>query len=78
MAAARKFYYDTAQVAEQAAMLALRAVASSDNIVFGTDFPFLSADHHTRGLAACGVFNEQELRAIDSGNILKWLPQYAD
>jgi predicted TIM-barrel fold metal-dependent hydrolase len=76
LSAAGKFFYDTAQVANEAAMLALRAVASPDNIVFGTDFPFMSADHHNKGLSASGVFSEQELRGIDRDNILKWLPEY--
>ena len=77
LAVAGKFFYDTAQVVNEAAMLALRSVASADNIVFGTDFPFLSADYHTKGLSASGVFNAEELRGIDRDNILRWLPQYA-
>ena len=57
-------------------MLALRSVATADNIVFGTDYPFLSAAHHVDALAANGVFNAEELSGIDVGNILRWLPQY--
>ena len=77
MEIASKFYYDTAQVPNEAAMRALKAVAPMDNIVFGTDFPFLSCLYHTDGLRDCGVFSEQELRGIDIDNILRWMPQHA-
>ena len=73
LAAARKFIYDTAQVSNESAMLALKSVAQAENIAFGTDYPFLSAAYHRDGLKDCGVFDDAELRDIDIGNILRWL-----
>ncbi len=35
-----RFYYDTAQTANKAAMSALSAVIPTSQIVFGTDFPY--------------------------------------
>src|SRR5262245_5465836 len=72
--AAAKFYYDTAQVANPAAMSALSKVVPISQIVFGTDFPFRTATEHVKGLKECGVFSAMDLQAIDQ-NALKILPQ---
>ena len=72
----RRFYYDTAQSAHTAAMSALSTVVPVSQIVFGSDYPIHSMLSHVRGLQECGVFNAEELRAIDRGNIGKLLPKY--
>ena len=73
--AASKFYYDTAQVANPAAMSALTKVIPVSQIVFGTDYPFRTAAEHVKGLKECGVFSASDLQAIDQ-NALKLLPKF--
>ena len=72
--AAAKFYYDTAQVANPAAMSALVKVIPVSQIVFGTDYPFRTAAEHVKGLKECGVFGASDLQAIDQ-NALRLLPK---
>jgi predicted TIM-barrel fold metal-dependent hydrolase len=72
---AAKFYYDTAQVANSAAMSALVKVIPVSQIVFGTDYPFRTASEHVQGLKACGVFSAADLQAIDQ-NALRFLPKF--
>ncbi|MFM9968574.1 MAG: amidohydrolase family protein [Burkholderiales bacterium] len=74
---ARKFYYDTAQIPNKPALMALKEVVTADNILFGTDFPWLTSAHHVKGITGSGVFSPDELRAIDYGNTLRILPKYA-
>ncbi len=73
--AAAKFYYDTAQVANPAAMSALSKVVPISQIVFGTDYPFRTAAEHVKGLKECGVFSPKDLQAIDQ-NALRLLPKF--
>lgn len=74
LAEATRFYYDTAQASNPAAMSALRKVVPVSQIVFGTDYPFRTSLDHVKGLQECGVFSAQELRAIERENALKFLP----
>ena len=71
---AAKFYYDTAQASNAAAMSALKKVVPVSQIVFGTDYPFRTSLEHVDNLKSCGVFNAAELRAIERENPLKLLP----
>jgi predicted TIM-barrel fold metal-dependent hydrolase len=73
--AAAKFFYDTAQVANPAAMSALTKVVPISQIVFGTDYPFRTAAEHVKGLKDCGVFSSTQLAAIDK-NALMLLPRF--
>lgn len=75
-AEARKFYYDTAQSSNPAAMAALKTVIPISHIVFGTDYPFRTHVDHVKGLRDCGVFTDQELRGIERENVLPLLPRY--
>src|ERR1035441_50237 len=68
LAEATKFYYDTAQASNPAAMSALRKVVPISQIVFGTDYPFRTSLDHVKGLKECGIFSAQELRAIERGD----------
>jgi 6-methylsalicylate decarboxylase len=71
----RRFYYDTAQTANPAAMSALAQVVPKSRIVLGTDFPYRTALDQVKGLHECGVFNEAELRMIERGTALALLPR---
>src|SRR4029077_14048883 len=54
-AAAGKFYYDTAQVANPPAMSALTKVIPLSQILFGTDYPARPFADHVKGLKECGI-----------------------
>jgi predicted TIM-barrel fold metal-dependent hydrolase len=70
-----RFYYDVAQSSNVAAMSALAKVVPTSQIVFGTDFPYTSAVDHVEGLAKCGVFSAEQLRALGRENALPLVPR---
>jgi 6-methylsalicylate decarboxylase len=76
---ARKFYYDTAQTSQGlgAPMLALKKIVPVSHILFGTDFPWRTAEETVKGLKENHIFTEKELAAIDSANALSLLPHLA-
>ena len=51
LAELKRFYYDTAQTANKAAMSALAAIIPPSQIVFGTDFPYRTGIDHVKGCA---------------------------
>jgi predicted TIM-barrel fold metal-dependent hydrolase len=61
-----RFYFDIAQIAARPSLLALQAVAPKGHILFGTDFPYLTAREHLDGLKRAHVFSAKELRGIDT------------
>ena len=65
MPEARRFYYDIAQIPIRAPLLALKNVVPVPHLLFGTDFPYLTAAEHVEGLKEARVFTAPELRAID-------------
>jgi len=69
----QRFHYDTAQVANPAAMAALTKVVPTSQIVFGTDFPFRTARDHVEGLKQ--IFDEADLRKIGCDNARALLPR---
>jgi 6-methylsalicylate decarboxylase len=69
----QRFHYDTAQVANPAAMAALTKVAPTSQILFGTDFPYRTALDHVSGLKR--IFDEADLRRIESDNARALLPR---
>jgi predicted TIM-barrel fold metal-dependent hydrolase len=71
---ARRFYYDIAQVPIRAPLLALKDVAPVSHLLFGTDYPYLTATEHVDGMKEARVFSSSELRAIDD-NALRLLPR---
>ena len=77
LAELKRFYYDTAQTSNKAAMSALSAVIPASQIVFGTDFPYRSSIDHVKGLRECGVFTDAQIMDIERGNALKLLPRLA-
>jgi predicted TIM-barrel fold metal-dependent hydrolase len=71
----RRFYYDTAMSTNIVQMQALKTIAGTSQIVFGTDYPFGGdAAKHLQGLQSCGL-NAEELRGIQRENALKFLPK---
>ena len=74
--AAAKFFYDTAQVANPAAMSALTKVVPMSQIVFGTDYPARTIADHVTGLKGCGVLSAQDLQQIDRENALALVPRF--
>ena len=75
LAELRRFYYDTAQTSNKAAMSALSAIIPVSQIVFGTDFPYRTSIDHVKGLREAGVFTDAQLMDIERGNALKLLPR---
>ena len=69
----RRFYYDTAQVANAVTIGALAKLVPVSQIVFGTDYPYRTGAEHVHGLAA--NFGADELKAIDRDNALRILPR---
>ncbi len=72
----RRFFYDTAGAANAVQLQPLKLLVGASQIVFGTDFPFVSAPATSTGVDGSG-FTADELRAIQRGNALKFLPRIA-
>jgi predicted TIM-barrel fold metal-dependent hydrolase len=70
----QRFFYDTAQASNPAAMGALRQLVEPTQIVFGTDFPFRTSIEHVKNLAGCSVV-APDLRKIERDNALGLLPR---
>ncbi len=73
----KTFWYDTAQVANPAAMSALTKVVPVSQIVLGTDYPYRSSLDQVRGLRDCGVFTAADLRSIERETALGLMPRLA-
>jgi predicted TIM-barrel fold metal-dependent hydrolase len=69
----RRFYYDTAQVANAVTIEALAKLVPISQIVFGTDYPYRTAAEHVSGLAA--RFQGADLQAIERENALRIMPR---
>jgi predicted TIM-barrel fold metal-dependent hydrolase len=76
----RRFYCDTSQTYNSAAMGALKKVMTTGHILFGTDQLNAASEdnpkHTVEGLESCGVFDAAELQAIYRGNALRLFPQF--
>jgi predicted TIM-barrel fold metal-dependent hydrolase len=70
----QRFYYDTAQSANPAAMSALSKVVPISQVLFGSDFPYKGSSVQVAGLHKCG-FSPQELKAIERENALRLLKE---
>ena len=73
--ALNKLYYDTAQASHPYAMASFTRLIAITQLMFGTDFPYRTAEEHVRGLAGCG-FNNEQLYAIDCGNAHRLMPRW--
>ena len=74
VAALKKFYYDTAQAAHPYALSSLLKLVSTSQVVFGTDYPFVTAAATAQGLKDFGL-GESDLAAIGRGNAAALLPR---
>ena len=70
----QRFYYDVALSANPYAMSSVKQLVPTSQLLFGTDFPFGTAADTAKGLADCGLFNDNELAAIARGNMQRILP----
>lgn len=78
IAAAKRFYYDTAGAANRGALTSLLDLVPASNIVFGTDFPpGGSSAAVARALADVRLFSERDLQAIGRDNAIGLLPRFA-
>ena len=67
---ARKMYYDTAQAASTAPMAAITKMIPTSQLLFGSDYPYLTVRENAEGLNSCGIFKPRELAAIGRSNAI--------
>ena len=70
----RRFYYDTAAIANDVTLSALAKMVPVSQILYGTDFPYRRAAEYTKPLAA--FFKAEELKAVDRDNALRLVPRF--
>lgn len=75
MAELKRFYYDTAQASNPIAMGSLTRMVATEQILFGTDYPYRTAPEQVRGLQE--VFGPEALKLIERGNAQRLLPRWA-
>lgn len=71
LAELRRFYYDTAQVANPVALDALRKVVPVSQILYGSDFWYRTNEETVRGLLEARVFSRAELDAVGRDNAVR-------
>jgi len=71
-----RFYYDTANASTVHPLASLMKLVKPSQVVFGTDFPFLTASGTAADLRATGMFSDADLYAIDRGNAAAMMPKY--
>jgi 6-methylsalicylate decarboxylase len=67
----QRFYYDTAQIANAVTIGALVKLVPVSQVVFGSDFPYRTAEQHVKGLAT--AFDAADLKLIERDNALRIL-----
>jgi len=72
----QRFYYDTANASTVYPLASLMKLVKPSQVVFGTDFPFLTASATAADLRETGMFSETDLYAIDRGNAVAMMPKY--
>jgi predicted TIM-barrel fold metal-dependent hydrolase len=72
----QKLYFDTANATSPPALAAVLKFAPVSQLMFGTDFPYISTAHNLEGLRAAGLA-EADMRAIQSGNAARLMPRIA-
>ena len=70
----QKFYYDTAQAISPYTLAALTRLVPASHLLFGTDYPFATAETDAKGLTDFGL-SLGDMRAIDRENSLKVFPR---
>ena len=72
----KRFYYDTAQASHAVLLTALRQVVGLSHAVFGSDYPWGASAQCVAELEEARVLSAEEMRGIESGNILPLLPRF--
>jgi predicted TIM-barrel fold metal-dependent hydrolase len=72
----RRLYYDTADGAYAPSMAAIRAYVPNSQIMFGTDYPYVSVDKNVREIHARHL-PAADLLGIERTNTLKLMPSLA-
>jgi predicted TIM-barrel fold metal-dependent hydrolase len=72
----QRFYYDTASASTINPLVSLMKLVSSSQVMFGTDFPFLTAKATAVELRETGLFNATDLQTIERGNAERLMPKY--
>ena len=72
----KRFYYDTASASTIYPLSSLMKLVSSSQVLFGTDFPFLTAKATATELQETGLFSAADLQAIGRGNAAGLMPKY--
>ena len=77
IAAIRSLYFDVANsTTNPSAMAAIAALAKPENLMFGTDYPYIAMEKTAGGLDAMGL-SPGALAAINRDNALRLFPQFA-
>ena len=71
----QKFYYDTAQVYNPYTLTGFSKMIPTSHMLFGTDFPVVSAGITMQGIKDSGVFSANELHAIGRDNAVGLFPR---
>ena len=71
-----KLYFETANASQAPMFSALTKYMPNSQLLFGTDFPYVTTAHNLEGLRGFGL-KDAELRAIESGNALRLMPSLA-
>jgi predicted TIM-barrel fold metal-dependent hydrolase len=71
----QKFYYDTAQVYNPYTLAAFSKMIPTSHMLFGTDFPVVSAGVTLQGIKDAAVFSASDLQAIGRDNALALFPR---
>jgi predicted TIM-barrel fold metal-dependent hydrolase len=70
----KRLYYETANSAYPGTMAALLDYVPLSQVMFGTDFPYVSVDENVTGLHKCGLSGTQ-LAAISNVNAQRMFPR---
>jgi predicted TIM-barrel fold metal-dependent hydrolase len=71
----QKFYYDTANASTVYPLASLMKLVSSSQVLFGTDFPFLTAQGTAAELRDTMMFSAADLQAIERANAAQLMPR---
>ena len=71
----QRFYYDTANASTVYPLSSLMRLVGASQVLFGTDFPFLTASGTASELRATKMFSDADLRAIERDNAVRLLPR---
>ena len=70
----RRFYYDTANAGYAGSMAALLKLVPASQIVFGTDYPYVTTEWNLKALETAGL-SKAQIRAIETQNAKRFIPR---